>query len=267
MAAEWVVWYLHFVISSSRSFISIFPSPTITRRRFSTLYEWTLHVILVDMCPCSNLFGQNHLGWREPRNRPKNIRPPFPRPFVSGSGGLVTRLHISMHKHVVASIPSTPQVSQCATTHTQHTRTSSQGQDALNAQLLGFRQVSHHSLSRLVDAGEVQHRVHAAVVESAAGYSHGTGLTVPSRVARGMPRDVDEQRASLRHAVKATQQVDRAHGRSRGEELQGEPFLAVGNIPVDLFDEFRLSAGALLARSASRRGSARHWRPLAVASL
>ena len=155
----------------------------------------------------------------------------------------------------------------CYYAHTRHTRTSSQGQNALNAQFLGFRQVSYHGLSRLVDAGKVQHRVHAAVVESAAGYSHGAGLAVPSRIARGMPRDVDEQRASLRHAVKATQQVHRAHGRSRGEELQGEPFLAVSNVPVDLFDEFRLSAGALLARSASRRGSARHWRLLAVASL
>ena len=40
-----------------------------------------LHVILVDTWPCSDPIGQNYLKWQEPRNQPKDTRPPFPRPF------------------------------------------------------------------------------------------------------------------------------------------------------------------------------------------
>ena len=39
------------------------------------------NVILVDMWPCGDPIGQNYLEWQEPRNQPKDTRPPLPWPF------------------------------------------------------------------------------------------------------------------------------------------------------------------------------------------
>ena len=48
---------------------------------------------LVDTGPCGHLIGQNYLGWREPTNGPKIPDHTFRGHFVSGSGGMGTRLH------------------------------------------------------------------------------------------------------------------------------------------------------------------------------
>ena len=81
-------------------------------------------------------------------------------------------------------------------------RTSTEGHDVLQAQLLGLGQVAGDGVLALVAAGQVQDTLQAAVVDRRAGDHHGGRLLVGARVSRRVPGDVDEQGPSGAHAVK-----------------------------------------------------------------
>jgi len=129
--------------------------------------------------------------------------------------------------------------SRCRVGGTAAARTSTQGQDVSDAELLGSLQDVDHALAREASASQMQHGRQAAVVERRRGDAHRRGIdrVVLGRAAAGSPCDVDEERVALGEAVEARHQVPGARRRARREELEREEHLAVLDLLVDRLDE------------------------------
>ena len=94
-------------------------------------------------------------------------------------------------------------LSVVSTTTILHILTSAQSEQVANAEHFGLVQVALHGLLGLIVAGDVEHRLHQAVVQHDAGDLHAARRLVASRIAGRMPRDVAEQRLAARQTLES----------------------------------------------------------------
>lgn len=101
--------------------------------------------------------------------------------------------------------------------------------------------MAYNQLVTLADAGHMKHGLQAAVVESSAGYGHGTGPLVSSRISRGVPGHVAEQRAPGEHLVEAADEVGSPRRCFWREEFQRKKLLFVLDFRLHVKTKERLA--------------------------